>query len=47
MVSSTKIEENAPYDAFCVFDADNIADKNFLKAMNKKLMPRRKCSTRL
>ena len=34
---SQKIEENAPYDAFCVFDADNIADKNFLKAMNKKL----------
>ena len=32
-----KIEENAPYDAFCVFDADNVADKNFLKAMNKKL----------
>ena len=32
-----KIEENAPYDALCVFDADNIADKNFLKAMNKKL----------
>ncbi|MCI8346134.1 MAG: glycosyltransferase family 2 protein [Clostridia bacterium] len=32
-----KIEEDAPYDAFCVFDADNIADKNFLKAMNKKL----------
>ena len=32
-----KIEENAPYDAFCVFDADNIADSNFLKAMNKKL----------
>ena len=32
-----KIQENAPYDAFCVFDADNIADKNFLKAMNKKL----------
>ena len=32
-----KIEENAPYDAFCVFDADNIVDKNFLKAMNKKL----------
>ena len=32
-----KIEENAPYDAFCVFDADNIADVNFLKAMNKKL----------
>lgn len=34
---SQKIEEDAPYDAFCVFDADNIADKNFLKAMNKKL----------
>ncbi len=32
-----KIKENAPYDALCVFDADNIADKNFLKAMNKKL----------
>ncbi len=32
-----KIKENAPYDAFCVFDADNIADVNFLKAMNKKL----------
>jgi cellulose synthase/poly-beta-1,6-N-acetylglucosamine synthase-like glycosyltransferase len=32
-----KIEENADYDAFCVFDADNIVDKNFLKAMNKKL----------
>ena len=32
-----KIEENAPYDAFCIFDADNIADENFLKAMNKKL----------
>lgn len=32
-----KIEESAPYDAFCVFDADNIVDKGFLKAMNKKL----------
>ena len=32
-----KIEEDAPYDAFCVFDADNIVDVNFLKAMNKKL----------
>lgn len=32
-----KIEENAKYDAFCVFDADNIVDKGFLKAMNKKL----------
>ena len=32
-----KIEEDTPYDAFCVFDADNIVDKNFLKAMNKKL----------
>ena len=32
-----KIKENADYDAFCVFDADNIVDKNFLKEMNKKL----------
>lgn len=32
-----KIEEDAPYDAFCVFDADNIVDKNFLRNMNKKL----------
>lgn len=32
-----KIDEDAPYDAFCIFDADNIVDKNFLKAMNKKL----------
>ncbi len=32
-----KIKEDAPYDAFCVFDADNIVDVNFLKNMNKKL----------
>ena len=32
-----KIEENADYDAFCVFDADNIVDKNFIANMNKKL----------
>lgn len=32
-----KIEENADYDAFFVFDADNIADKNFIINMNKKL----------
>ena len=32
-----KIKENAPYDAFFVFDADNIVDKNFIKSMNKKL----------
>ena len=32
-----KIEEDAPYDAFCIFDADNIVDKNFLKVMNRKL----------
>lgn len=32
-----KIEEDADYDAMCVFDADNIVDKNFLKNMNKKL----------
>ena len=34
---SQKIEENAQYDAFCVFDADNIVDINFLNAMNRKL----------
>lgn len=32
-----KIDEDADYDAFCVFDADNIVDKNFLNAMNLKL----------
>lgn len=32
-----KIEENADYDAICIFDADNIVDKNFLKEMNIKL----------
>ena len=32
-----KIEEDAQYDAFCVFDADNIVDVNFLTAMNRKL----------
>ena len=32
-----KIKENADYDAFFVFDADNIVDKNFTKNMNKKL----------
>ena len=32
-----KIEENADYDAFFVFDADNIVDKNFIVNMNKKL----------
>ncbi len=32
-----KIAENAQYDAFCVFDADNIVDENFLVNMNKKL----------
>ena len=32
-----KIEENADYDAFLVFDADNIVEKNFIKVMNKKL----------
>jgi len=32
-----KIEEDAPYDAFCIFDADNIVDEKFLKVMNKKL----------
>ena len=32
-----KIEEDADYDAFCLFYADNIVDKDFLKNMNKKL----------
>ena len=32
-----KIAENADYDAFFVFDADNIVDKNFIINMNKKL----------
>ena len=32
-----KMEENAEYDAFFVFDADNIVDKDFIKSMNKKL----------
>ena len=32
-----KIKEDAPYDAICIFDADNIVDKNFIKNMNKKL----------
>ena len=32
-----KIEENADYDAFCVFDADNVAMPDFIKNMNKKL----------
>ena len=31
------IQKNADYDAFCVFDADNIVDKDFMKNMNKKL----------
>lgn len=30
-------EQNADYDALCVFDADNIVDKEFMRAMNKKL----------
>ena len=32
-----KIQEDADYDAVCIFDADNIVDKNFIKNMNKKL----------
>ncbi len=32
-----KIEENAEYDAVCVFDADNIVDSEFVINMNKKL----------
>ena len=32
-----KIDENADFDAFCVFDADNVANADFIKNMNKKL----------
>ena len=32
-----KIEENVDYDAFCIFDADNIVTPDFIKNMNKKL----------
>ena len=32
-----KVEENADYDAFCVFDSDNIVAPDFMKNMNKKL----------
>jgi len=32
-----KIEDNSDYDAFCVFDADNVATPDFIKNMNKKL----------
>ena len=32
-----KIKEKADYDAFFVFDADNIVDEDFTKNMNKKL----------
>ncbi|MCI8654946.1 MAG: glycosyltransferase family 2 protein [Clostridia bacterium] len=32
-----KIKENTDYDAFFVFDADNIVDENFVVNMNKKL----------
>ena len=32
-----KIKEDAPYDAFFVFYADNIVDPNFIKNMNKHL----------
>ncbi len=30
-------DKKMDYDAFCVFDADNIVDENFLKAMNSHL----------
>ena len=31
------IEENVDYDAFCVFDSDNIVKSDFITVMNKKL----------
>ena len=30
-------DKKMDYDAFCIFDADNIVDKNFITAMNKHL----------
>ncbi len=32
-----KLQENADYDAFCVFDADNIVNPDFITNMNRKL----------
>ncbi|MCL2337360.1 MAG: glycosyltransferase family 2 protein [Firmicutes bacterium] len=32
-----KVDEDADYDAFCVFDADNIVNSDFFSVMNKKL----------
>ena len=32
-----KIDDGSDYDAFCIFDADNIAMPDFIKNMNKKL----------
>lgn len=32
-----KVEDGSDYDAFCVFDADNIASPDFIENMNKKL----------
>ncbi|MCL2859747.1 MAG: glycosyltransferase family 2 protein [Oscillospiraceae bacterium] len=34
---NAKVEENLDYDAFCVFDADNIVTPEFFNNMNKKL----------
>jgi len=34
---SQKVKENADYDAFCVFDADNIVAPDFIEKMNIKL----------
>ena len=31
------LEEKLEYDAFCVIDADNVVDKNFLNSMNRKI----------
>ncbi len=32
-----KVEDGSDYDAFCVFDADNIVMSDFIEQMNKKL----------
>ena len=37
LLNTLLADPNMDYDAFCVFDADNIVDANFISAMNKHL----------
>lgn len=37
LLNSLLADPQMDYDAFCVFDADNIVDSNFISAMNKHL----------